>query len=34
MKHAFPPPEAKTQKIGVKRKRGRPGKAQPALIIQ
>lgn len=34
LKHAVPPPEAKTIPIGNKRKRGRPVKAKKALIVQ
>lgn len=34
LKLANPPPEAKNVLIGQKRKRGRPSKAKPALIIQ
>lgn len=34
LKRTFAPPEAKTVPIGQKRKRGRPAKCKPALIIQ
>ncbi|KAJ8713391.1 hypothetical protein PYW07_013761 [Mythimna separata] len=34
LKLANPPPEAKNVLIGQKRKRGRPSKAKPALIVQ
>ncbi|PZC85335.1 hypothetical protein B5X24_HaOG201831 [Helicoverpa armigera] len=34
VKLANPPPEAKNLLIGQKRKRGRPSKSKPALIIQ
>lgn len=33
MKYASPPAEAKNIPIGIKRKRGRPAKAKPALIV-
>ncbi|XP_048481537.1 uncharacterized protein LOC125489545 [Plutella xylostella] len=34
LKFANPPPEAKNVPIGQKRKRGRPSKSRPALVIQ
>ena len=34
LKHCKPPPEAKTVALGEKRKRGRPSKAKPALLVQ
>ena len=34
LKYCKPPPPAKTVPIGEKRKRGRPAKAKPALLVQ
>ncbi len=34
LKYCKPPPAAKTIPIGEKRKRGRPSKAKPALLVQ
>lgn len=34
LKHCKPPAEAKTVPLGEKRKRGRPSKAKPALLVQ
>jgi hypothetical protein len=34
LKHCKPLPAAKTVPIGEKRKRGRPAKAKPALLLQ
>ncbi|CAF1234572.1 unnamed protein product [Didymodactylos carnosus] len=34
LKYCKPPPAAKTVPIGEKRKRGRPAKAKPALLVQ
>jgi hypothetical protein len=34
LKYCKPPPAAKTMPIGEKRKRGRPAKAKPALLVQ
>ncbi|CAH2085242.1 unnamed protein product [Euphydryas editha] len=34
LKYVTPPAEAKNIPIGIKRKRGRPAKARPALIVQ
>ncbi|CAF1299447.1 unnamed protein product [Rotaria sordida] len=34
LKYCKPPPSAKTVPIGEKRKRGRPAKAKPALLVQ
>jgi uncharacterized Zn finger protein len=34
LKYCKPPPAAKTVPVGEKRKRGRPAKANPAILVQ